>query len=158
MLFSQQILPICSYFLLLCGYKIQCIKPEKMKTTKNNVVEDLKLLIDISCVDGEDITMFELFHKMLIRISYKAANISIDYHRKRVYMNVVSEDKYYDLETLNHPFASTMSVNLVYKDLNDFLKTCIVEDEDSLNYYPTLISRFFKRKASKEDLESLQLA
>ncbi len=130
-----------------------------MKTTKNDVVKDLKLLIDISCVEGEDITMFELFHKVLIRISYKAADISIDYERKRVYMNVIAEDKYYDLETLNHPFAPMMSVNLVYEDLNTFLKSCIIEDVDSLNYYyPTLISHFFKRTAGEEDLESLQIA
>ncbi|TMM57966.1 hypothetical protein FEE95_00630 [Maribacter algarum] len=130
-----------------------------MKPTKNDVVKDLKLLIDISCVEGEDLTMFELFHKMLIRISYKAADISIDYDRKRVYMNVIAEDKYYDLETLNHPFAPMMSVNLVYKDLGTFLKTCIIEDLDSLNYYyPTLISRFFKRTTGEEDLESLQIA
>jgi len=130
-----------------------------MKTAKNDVVKDLKLLIDISCVESEDVTMFELFHKMLIRISYKAADISIDYDRKRVYMNVISEDKYYDLETLNHPFAPTMSVNLVYEDLNVFLKSCILEDVDSLNhYYPTLISRFFKRTAGEEDLEELQIA
>lgn len=130
-----------------------------MKTKKNDVVKDLKLLIDISCVEGEDVTMFELFHKMLIRISYKAADISIDYKRKRVYMNVIAEDKYYDLETLNHPFAPTMSVNLVYKDLNTFLKTCVIEDAEGLNYYyPTLISRFFKRTTGKEDLESLQIA
>ncbi|MFS4493763.1 hypothetical protein [Maribacter sp. 2308TA10-17] len=130
-----------------------------MKTKKNDVVKDLKLLIDISCVEGEDVTMFELFHKMLIRISYKAADISIDYKRKRVYMNVIAEDKYYDLETLNHPFAPTMSVNLVYKDLNTFLKTCVIEDVEGLNYYyPTLISRFFKRTTGEEDLESLQIA
>lgn len=131
-----------------------------MKTNQNDVVKDLELLIDISCVEGEDVTMFELFHKMLIRISYKAADISIDYNRNRVYMNVIAEDKYYDLETLNHPFAPTMSVNLVYEDLKTFLKSCILEDEDSLNhYYPILISRFFKRTpAVEEDAESLQIA
>lgn len=130
-----------------------------MKATQNDVVKDLKLLIDISCVEGEDVSMFELFHKMLIRLSYKAVDISIDYDRQRVYMNVISDDKYYDLGTLNHPLAQTMSVNLVYKDLNAFLKSCIIEDINSLNYYyPILISRFFKRTTGEEDFEELQIA
>lgn len=145
-----------SYFILLYGIEFNLINPKEMKTNKNDVAKDLKLLIDISCVEGEDVTMFELFHQLLILISYKATDISIDYNRKRVYMNVIAEDKYYDLETLNHHFVPTMSVNLVYKELKTFLKSCILEDADSLNhYYPTLISRFFKRTAGEEDLESL---
>jgi hypothetical protein len=130
-----------------------------MKSKNKDFVKDLNLLIEISCVEGEDVTTFELFHKMLIRITYKAAGITINYERKRVYMNVIAEDKYYDLETLNHPFASTMSVNLVYEDLNTFLKSCIVEDAESLKYYyPLLISRFFKRTTEKKDIEPKQIA
>jgi len=130
-----------------------------MKTNKKNVLRDLKLLIDISCLKGENIRTFELFHKMLIRIYYKAADVTIDYDRKRIYMGVITEDIYYDLDKLNPQFEPTMSVNMTYKNLNTFLKKCILQDADSLNYYyPTLISRFFKRTKVKKAVESLQSA
>lgn len=130
-----------------------------MKTNKKDVVNDLKLLIDISCLKGGDIKTSELFHKMLVGISYKAVDVSIDYDRKRIYMNVITDQNYYDLEMLNPYLASEMSVNLTYKDLNLFLKSCIIEDLDSLNYYySNLISRFFRRKELAKDLEPLETA
>lgn len=119
-----------------------------MKETKESILMDLKLLIDISCLESEEPTLFELFHEMLVRMSYRATNVSIDYARKRVYMNVLAEDESYDAELVNE-FAETMSVNIGYTDLNTFLKSCILEDLEGLNqYYPYLVSRFFRRNAS----------
>lgn len=111
-----------------------------MKTTKNSIIKDLRLLIDFSCEDAS----FELFHKMLIRMSYKAVDVNIAYERKRIYMNVLTEDESYDSETVN-VFAEKMRVNLGYNDLRTFLKSCIIEDNDRLKqYYPFLMSSFYK--------------
>lgn len=111
-----------------------------MKTTKNSIIKDISLLIDFSCEDAS----FELFHKMLIRMSYKAVDVNIAYDRKRIYMNVLTEDESYDSEPVN-AFAEKMKVNLGYTDLRTFLKARIVEDNDRLKeYYPFLMSSFSK--------------
>jgi len=42
-------------------------------------------------------------------------------------------------------FAETMSVNLAYADLNTFLKSCVLEEGESLkHYHPFLASCFYK--------------
>lgn len=119
-------------------------------------------LIDFSCEDSDQLYRLELFHKMLIKMSYKAAYVAIDYNKKRVYMNVLIEDESYDLESINS-FAKTMSVNLSYTNLNIFLKTCIPEDVEILReYYPYLTSCFYKlykrtSKKSNFDFQFLQV-
>lgn len=129
-----------------------------MKITKNNSKADLKLLIDVSCVNTKGVSLYEQFHRMLIRMSYKASNVVIDYARKRIYMNILAEDESYDSVLVNE-FAETMAVNLSYSDLNTFLKSCILEDTDSLQlYYPFLVSRFFKEKPEVEAFEILETA
>ena len=115
-----------------------------MKTTKNQIINDLRQLIDFSCEDSKQPNLLELFHKMLIRMSYKAVDVNIDYDRKRIYMNVLAEDESYDMVPVN-AFAPTMRVNLDYTDLNTFLKSCILEDCENLKqYYPFLTSCFYK--------------
>ena len=116
-----------------------------MKISKNPLINDIGLLIELSCEDSSQLNLFELFHKMLIRMSYKAVDVTIDYDRKRIYMNVLAEDESYDAVLVN-TFAETMSVNLAYTDLNTFLKPCVLEEGDILKqYYPFLTSSFFKR-------------
>lgn len=118
-----------------------------MKTTKETIIKDLMLLIDFSCEDSTQLHLFELFHKMLIRMSYKAVDVDIDYDRKRVYMNVLAEDESYDLVPVN-VFAETMSVNLAYTDFRTFLKSCMLEDGEVLKqYYPFLMASFCKRSS-----------
>jgi hypothetical protein len=116
-----------------------------MKVSKKTIIRDLELLIDFSCENSTQIHLFDLFHKMLIRMSYKAVDVDINYDRKRVYMNVLAEDESYDLVSVN-VFAETMTVNLAYTDIRTFLKSCILEDGDVLKqYYPFLMSSFYKR-------------
>jgi len=120
-----------------------------MKTTRNSMIKDLALLVDYSCEVSNQVKLFELFHVMLIRMSYKAVDVSIDYARKRIYMYVLAEDESYDSE-LNNAFAETMLVNLAYTDLGTFLKSCVLEDGGSLKlYYPFLMSCFYRKTIHK---------
>lgn len=129
-----------------------------MKTTKNSMVTDLKLLIDISCIEEKGVDSFKQFHKMLIRMSYKATDVLIDYESKKVYMKVLTEDESYDSAKIN-AFAETISAHLNYKNLNVFLKSCILGDVDRLKfYYPFLIAHFDKRKKKVEPLKFLEVA
>jgi hypothetical protein len=115
-----------------------------MKITQNPMVKELRQLIDFSCEDSDQLNLFELFHKMLIRMSFEAVDVTIDTTRKRIEMKVLAEDESYDSELVN-VFAETLSVNLGYADLNTFLKSCILEDGEKLkHYYPFLTSCFYK--------------
>lgn len=115
-----------------------------MKIANNPMIKDLIQLIDFSCEDSDQLNLLEVFHKMLIRMSYKAVDVNIDYNIKKVYMNILTEDESYDSVPVN-AFAETMSVNLSYSDLNTFLNSCILEDSQSLkHYYPFLTACFYK--------------
>lgn len=121
-----------------------------MKTKKNSSKADLKLLIDISCMDKSNMAVFESFHKMIIAYTYKATDIEFDYKRKRIHLNLLEDEikgvylrKFDDLSTYR------MSVNLKYKNLDDFLNRCISDSEDISKFYPNLKYCFFKGRASQ---------
>jgi len=125
-----------------------------MKTTKRDIVTDLKLLIDISCEDINNQNTFKEFHHILIRMAYKATDVKLDYERKRIYMNVLSEDESFDLVSINQ-FANSISVNLAYDKLDEFMKSCILVSTEVLkHYYPFLTSGFNNRKNKLLVLES----
>lgn len=118
------------------------------------MVSDLKLLIDISCENVEEQICYSEFHSTLIRMAYKATDVKINYHRKRIYMNVLSEDESFDLVSINY-FAAAMSANLSYSSLDELLKSCfLVGDEVLKHYYPFLVADFNKRKTKVLVLES----
>jgi hypothetical protein len=118
------------------------------------MVSDLKLLIDISCESIKGQVHFTEFHTMLIRMANKATDVNIDYTLKRISMNVLSEDESFDLVAIDQ-FAGSITVKLSYDNLNEFLKSCILESIEVLkHYYPFLVSSFNKRKTSLLLLES----
>ncbi len=123
-----------------------------MKINKSEIVNDLKLLIDISCMGSANLHRFEKFHRVLVQSAYNATDICIDYDRKRIYMDVKGEDRSGDfLVRFDQFIPTTMSVNLSYEDLSSFLKSCIVEDRKSFKeYMPFLLPRFLKGKASEQ--------
>ncbi len=74
----------------------------------------------------------------LIKKHYNAAEVSIDYHRRRVEMDLVINDKDYDPKTVNL-YIPTLHMNLWFRDLRDFLKSCIDSDPKSLAFYASLL-------------------
>lgn len=126
-----------------------------MKILKKDIRNDLKLLIELSCISSEKTELFEQFHKMLIAISYSATDVQVDYIRKRIYMNVVSEDVKGDfLIRIDNLVPTRISLNLSYEDLGKFLKASIkyksaIPDQ----FYPLLKDQFFKGKSLSEKLQ-----
>jgi len=121
---------------------------------KNNLVDtinDLNMLIDISCFNKANITLFKEFHHCLIALAYKATDVEIQYGRKRIYMNVLLEEVKGDyLVRYDDNTLRVMSTNLYYSQLKQFLKRCIKDEEYMVTYYNTLKSKFLEGKAAEE--------
>ncbi len=115
-----------------------------MKEMESDIVKDLDLLVDISCQGFKRPEVFERFHRMLVRMAYKATDVAIDYEQKLVNMKVLAEDESYDAMMVND-FAETVFVSMKFDDLNTFLKSCLAKETDVLKlYYPFLLSEFQK--------------
>ena len=105
------------------------------------ILMEMEDLIAQSCPKQKVDQNFELLHVDLIKKYYNAAEVSIDYHRRRVEMDLVISDKDYDPKTVNL-YIPTLHVNLWFSDLCDFLKSCIDRDNKSLAFYASLIYSF----------------
>lgn len=90
---------------------------------------------------------YENLHVAILKNHYNAAEVSIDYHRKRVKMDVVVDDKAYDPKKVN-THIPTLYVNLLFKNLSEFLKSCIDKDSKSLAIYASLIKSFKDKGAN----------
>ena len=111
---------------------------------KRRILMEMENLIAQSCPKQKANRNFEPLHVDLIKKHYNAAEVSIDYHRRRVEMDLVLNDKDYDPKTVNL-YMPTLHVNLWFRDLCVFLKTCIDPDTKSIAFYASLI-RSFKGK------------
>lgn len=111
---------------------------------KGRILMEMEDLIAQSCPKQKVDQNYEPLHVDLIKKYYNAAEVSIDYHRKRVEMDLVINDKDYDPKTVNL-YLPTLHVNLRFRDLCDFLKSCIDRDTRSIAFYAGLI-RSFKGK------------
>ncbi len=114
-----------------------------MELNDNDLISDLKLLIDISCLGAANLYRFEKFHNMLIRVAYNATDIWIDHDRKRVLMFVESGDSHGDyLTKFDESVPETISVNLAYKDFSDFLKACVSEEASNMMAYRAFLNAY----------------
>lgn len=111
------------------------------------IIMEMEDLIAQSCPKQKVNQNFEPLHVDLIKKHYNAAEVSIDYHRRRVEMDLVINDQDYDPKTVNL-YLPTLHVNLWFRDLCDFLKSCIDRDTKSLAFYASLI-KSFKGKGKK---------
>lgn len=111
---------------------------------RGRIIMEMEDLIAQSCPKQKVNQNFEPLHVVLIKKHYNAADVSIDYHRKRVEMDLVMNDKDYNPKTVNL-YLPTLHVNLWFRDLHDFLKSCIDLDTKSIAFYASLLHSF-KRK------------
>jgi len=84
---------------------------------------------------------YENLHVAILKNHYNAAEVSIDYHRKRVKMDIIVDDKAYDPKKVN-THVPTLHANLLFKNLSEFLRSCIDKDSKSLAIYASLINSF----------------
>ncbi len=90
---------------------------------------------------------YENLHVAILKNHYNAAEVSIDYHRKRVAMDIVVDDKAYDPKKVN-TYIPTLHANLLFRNLSEFLHSCIDKDSKSLAIYAGLL-KSFKEQGTK---------
>ncbi|SHG73523.1 hypothetical protein [Flagellimonas flava] len=104
------------------------------------ILMEMENLITKSSTRENITSRFKELHRSILRKHYNAADVEIDYHHHRIKMDVVLNDQEYDPKTINM-VVSTMPVNLFYKDLCGFLKSCLSKDVKSLAFYATLLKQ-----------------
>ncbi len=80
-------------------------------------------------------------HVALVKKHYNAADVSIDYHRRRIEMDIVMDDCVYDPTKVNTNLP-TFHANLWFRNLGDFLKSCLDKDNRSLAFYASLLKSY----------------
>ncbi|KQC30343.1 hypothetical protein [Flagellimonas eckloniae] len=115
------------------------------------ILMEMENLITKSSTRENITSRFQDLHKSILRKHYNAADVEIDYHRQRIKMDVVLNDQEYDPNTINL-VVCTIPVNLFYKDLASFLRSCLLKDVKSLAFYASLL-----RKHTDKDISMLVL-
>ena len=108
---------------------------------KRRILSEIESLISRSCPNRKIPKNFESLHIAILKKHYNAAEVSIDYHRKRVAMDIVMDDRDYDPKKVNL-HVPTLHANLLFKNLRDFLKSCIDKDTRSLAFYAGLLRSY----------------
>lgn len=83
----------------------------------------------------------ENLHVAILKKHYNAADVSIDYHRRRVEMEIIMDDSAYDPKKVNLCIP-TLHANLWFRNLYDFMKSCIDHDSRSIAFYASLLKSY----------------
>ncbi len=121
---------------------------EKSKVRERVLVE-LEKLISQSCKNPTGSKKYQQLHIALLKKSYNATNVSIDYHRHRIKLEVIQDESVFDPKKVN-TYLPTIYTNLLFKNLCDFLSSCLEKDNKSVGFYAHLLSAFGKTKANLE--------
>ncbi|MCG2460852.1 hypothetical protein K8352_08835 [Flavobacteriaceae bacterium F89] len=113
---------------------------------KDEISMEIEDMISQSCTGQKINTRAKNLHIAILKKYYNATDVNIDYHRKRVELDIVMDDTVYDPKKVNL-YIPTLHTNLLFKNLCDFLKSCIDRDNKSLAFYSKLL-RTFKKKES----------
>ena len=113
-------------------------------TVKRKIAKEIENLISESCNSQKSTDQFKNLHEAILKKYYNAADVSIDYHRKRVEMDIVMDDTYYNPKKVN-TYMPTLHANLIFKNLKDFLKSCIEKDAKSIGFYANLLRTFTQK-------------
>lgn len=117
---------------------------EKTKL-KGRILMELESLISRSCAKSQITKNFQSLHSAVIKNHYNATDVSIDYHRKRIAMDIVMNEKDYDPQKINLKLP-TLYTNLFFNNLCEFLKSCIDGDNKSLAFYAGLLRSYTKKE------------
>jgi len=115
---------------------------------KGRILHEMENLIAKSCPKQKVTIDYESLHVAILQNHYNATDVSIDYHRRRVEMDIVMDDQNYDPKTVNL-FLPTIHANLWFRNLRDFLKSCIDYDNRSLAFYASLLRYYTDKKIPK---------
>ncbi len=119
-----------------------------MKETwlRAKIISEFKNLITVSCSSQRMIEKFEKLHITILKKHYNAVDVSFDYHRNRVYMNMILDDSSYSSRKIvqDLPLVKT---NIWYGNLFSFLKNCIEKDDKSIAFYASLLRTYKNENA-----------
>lgn len=107
----------------------------------SRILLEMEDLIAQSCPQQKVTLDNEMLHIAILRNHYNATEVFIDYHRRRVKMDILMNDYNYDPKKVNL-YMPTLPVNLWFRNLNDFLKSCIDYDHKSLAFYASLLRSY----------------
>lgn len=105
---------------------------------KKRIVGEMNKVISASCVEHKTTEKFKDLHMAILKRYYNAIDVKIDYHRKRVVMDIIMDDTNYDSKKMN-TYLQTFNANIFFRNLQDFLKSCIEKDDRSTAYYARLL-------------------
>lgn len=112
---------------------------------KGRILMELESLISRSCAKSKMTKNFQNLHKAIVKNHYNATDVSIDYHRKRIAMEIVMNEKDYDPKKINLRLP-TLYTNLFFNNLCEFLKSCVDKDNRSLAFYAWLLNSYTKKE------------
>lgn len=112
---------------------------------KGRILKEIEIIIAQSCPKQKVPVKFENLHVALVKKHYNATDVAIDYHRKRVAMDIVMDDHAYDPKKVNTDLP-TLHANLWFRNLADFLRSCLDNDNRSLAFYAKLLKTFRKNE------------
>ncbi len=114
-----------------------------METSRltTRILMETEKLISQSCEKNSLDKKSTDLHKLLLKKYYNAADVNIDYERHRINMDVIISEEDYDPKTVNLALA-TVPVNIFFKNLCDFLKSCLEKDVKSLAFYARILLQY----------------
>lgn len=112
---------------------------------KSRILMEMEKLIARSSAKGKMTKKIQSFHEAIIKKHYNASDVVIDYHRHRVKMNIVMDENGYDPKTVNMNLV-ILPMNLFFKNLREFLKSCLEGDPKSIAFYAKLITDLSSKK------------
>ncbi|MDO6604001.1 hypothetical protein SAMN03080594_101135 [Arenibacter palladensis] len=114
---------------------------------KTRVLTEIEKLISKSCSKSKMSPKFQKLHVAILKKYYNAADVSIDYHRKRVIMDIVMDDSCYDPKKVNSSLP-ILRANLLFKNLKEFLSSSLDKDNVSIAFYARLIRAYENRNVT----------
>lgn len=116
---------------------------ENSRLTTRILMETERLITESCSSSIIDEKSSEL-HKLILKKHYNAADVTIDYHRQRINLDVIISEEDYDPKTVNLALA-TVPVNIFFKNLGEFLKSCLESDVKSLAFYSRLLMKYAQK-------------
>ena len=116
---------------------------------RERVLREFEKLISKSCKNPTDSKKYQQLHIVLLKKYYNALNVSVDYHRHRVQMDIIQDVNAYDPKRIN-TYLPTVYTNLLFNSLCTFLTNCVERDPKSVGFYAQLLNSFEKNKENLE--------
>ena len=113
---------------------------------RERILMELENIVSRSCNKGEVTKQSQKLHELLLKKHYNAVGVQIDYHRRRVEMDIVMDDTVYDPKKIN-TFIPTIHANFFFKNLKEFLLSGVHSDSKSLAFYAGLLRKMNQKDA-----------